>query len=130
MAEVLPPFLSKVNRAVATRSRDIFLVASGSPTMTMMASPRQQLTSNLMGKASASAKATARQVGGQNTGKHGGILGEQRRKGNAVFAASRERGAGQNRYRPWLLSGHFWQGFAILFPEQLQLAVFQQGTNV
>src|ERR1035441_5851336 len=39
-------------------------------------------------------------------------------------------GAGQNRYQPWLLSGSFWQGFAILFPEQPKLAVFQQGANV
>jgi hypothetical protein len=39
-------------------------------------------------------------------------------------------GAGQNRYRRWLLSGRFWQGFAILFPEQPKLAVFQQRANV
>jgi hypothetical protein len=34
-------------------------------------------------------------------------------------------GAGQNRYQCRLSSGSHWQGFAILIPELLKLAVFQ-----
>lgn len=59
------------------------MVMSGRPTMTITASPKPQFTSTSTGKA------LIRDHSGQNTGQHGWMLVEPRRKDNAAFAAGR-----------------------------------------
>ena len=60
---------------------------------------------------------------------HGAILLERGPDVNRKLWLGREEGAGQNRYHTWLFSGSFWQGFAILFPEQRRIGGFPAGSE-
>jgi hypothetical protein len=58
------------------------------------------------------------------------MVTENRSHCQQILATAFNWGAGQNCYRIGQKSGGLWEGFAILLPEEVELAVFQEAANV